>query len=78
MCYKKNVSIMCSTDTRRLAELVNMDDINGNEASRDLHCILVTVSQISICAAAQLTCLPIISIKIVVICTLGFMIGYFE
>lgn len=81
MCYKKNVSIMCSTDTRRLAELVNMDDVSGNEASRDLHCILVTVSQISICAAAQLTngsCLPVISIKIVVICTLGFMIGYFE
>uniref|UniRef100_A0A3Q3CCG8 Ribosomal protein eL8/eL30/eS12/Gadd45 domain-containing protein n=1 Tax=Haplochromis burtoni TaxID=8153 RepID=A0A3Q3CCG8_HAPBU len=51
MCYKKNVSIMCSTDTRRLAELVNMDDINGNEASRDQHCILVTVSQISISAA---------------------------
>lgn len=44
MCYKKNVSIMCSTDMRRLAELVNMDDISGNEASRDLHCILVTVS----------------------------------
>ncbi|XP_063350807.1 growth arrest and DNA damage-inducible protein GADD45 gamma-like [Pelmatolapia mariae] len=43
MCYKKNVSIMCSTDMRRLAELVNVDDISGNEASRDLHCILVTV-----------------------------------
>uniref|UniRef100_A0A3B4ETP5 Growth arrest and DNA-damage-inducible, beta a n=1 Tax=Pundamilia nyererei TaxID=303518 RepID=A0A3B4ETP5_9CICH len=55
MCYKKNVSIMCSTDTRRLAELVNMDDINGNEASRDLHCILVTNTseQILQCEALQ-------------------------
>uniref|UniRef100_A0A3Q4HP29 Uncharacterized protein n=1 Tax=Neolamprologus brichardi TaxID=32507 RepID=A0A3Q4HP29_NEOBR len=45
MCYKKNVRIMCSTDMRRLAELVTMDDISGNEASRDLHCILVTLQR---------------------------------
>lgn len=38
MCYKKNVSIMWSTNMCRLAELLKVDS-SGN----DLHCILVTV-----------------------------------
>uniref|UniRef100_A0A3Q0RED2 Uncharacterized protein n=1 Tax=Amphilophus citrinellus TaxID=61819 RepID=A0A3Q0RED2_AMPCI len=37
MCYKKNVSVMWSTNMRRLTELLKFDS-SGN----DLHCILVT------------------------------------